>query len=91
MAINLKEKLSLLPPLPGVYLMKDAGGGIIYVGKAQNLKKRISSYFRRPEQLDPKTGMLVQKLATHRKRGLDFRVEPDQTASAEVQRHIKRR
>ena len=64
MAIDLKEKISLLPPLPGVYLMKDAAGGIIYVGKAQNLKKRISSYFRRPEQLDPKTGILVQKLAT---------------------------
>lgn len=64
MSTQFKEKLSLLPPLPGVYLMKDASGSIIYVGKAQNLKKRISSYFRSPEQLDPKTGILVQKLST---------------------------
>jgi len=64
MATDLKEKSKLLPPLPGVYLMKDAGGSIIYVGKAQNLKKRVSSYFRSPEQLDPKTGILVQRLST---------------------------
>jgi len=64
MSVNLKEKLSLLPPLPGVYLMKDDSGSILYVGKAQNLKKRISSYFRSPHQLDPKTNMLVQKLST---------------------------
>jgi len=64
MTTDLKEKLALLPPLPGVYLMKDAGGDIIYVGKAQNLKKRVSSYFRSPEQLDSKTGILVQRVST---------------------------
>ncbi|HHY25704.1 MAG TPA: GIY-YIG nuclease family protein, partial [Desulfitobacterium dehalogenans] len=41
----LREKLSLLPDKPGVYLMKDASGQIIYVGKAKLLKNRVRSYF----------------------------------------------
>ncbi|WP_178371743.1 excinuclease ABC subunit UvrC [Desulfitobacterium chlororespirans] len=41
----LREKLSLLPDKPGVYLMKDASGQIIYVGKAKVLKNRVRSYF----------------------------------------------
>ena len=40
-----KEKLSLVPELPGSYQMKDINGNIIYVGKAKNLKKRLKSYF----------------------------------------------
>ena len=46
-AINLKEKVRHLPDKPGVYLMKDRLGRIIYVGKARSLKKRVSSYFQR--------------------------------------------
>lgn len=42
----IKQKLSLLPKLPGCYLMKDMTGTIIYVGKAKNLKNRVTSYFR---------------------------------------------
>jgi excinuclease ABC subunit C len=42
---NLKEKMTSAPRSPGAYLMKDAQGKIIYVGKANNLKSRISSYF----------------------------------------------
>ena len=42
----IKEKLSLVPNLPGCYLMKNKDGVIIYVGKAKKLKNRLSSYFR---------------------------------------------
>ncbi len=43
--MNIKEQLKKLPQKPGVYLMKDAYGNIIYVGKSKNLKNRVSSYF----------------------------------------------
>ncbi|AKG35302.1 GIY-YIG nuclease family protein [Paenibacillus durus] len=41
----MKDKIASLPTSPGVYLMKDSLGGIIYVGKSKNLKKRVQSYF----------------------------------------------
>ncbi len=46
---KLKAKIGLLPDKPGVYEMKDAEGKIIYIGKAKNLKKRVSQYFLRPQ------------------------------------------
>ena len=46
---KLKGQIALLPDKPGVYLMKDADGKIIYIGKAKNLKKRVSQYFLRPQ------------------------------------------
>lgn len=60
---NPDEKLSEVPSSPGVYLMKDASGKVIYVGKARNLKKRLASYFTKPVQPDMKTGVLVKKIA----------------------------
>jgi excinuclease ABC subunit C len=42
---NLKEKLKTLPDEPGVYLMKNKTGRIIYIGKAKNLRNRLMSYF----------------------------------------------
>jgi len=60
---NQAEKLSLIASDPGVYLMLDDAGSVIYVGKARNLKKRLSSYFKNPERLDAKTRVLVKKIA----------------------------
>lgn len=45
----LKRQISLLPDKPGVYQMEDKEGKIIYIGKAKNLKKRVSQYFLRPQ------------------------------------------
>ncbi len=53
-----KESLGKLPAAPGVYVIRDADGRIIYVGKAKNLHKRVESYFR--NDLTPKTRAMVQ-------------------------------
>ena len=44
---NFAEELKKMPQTPGVYLMHDAHDDVIYVGKAVNLKRRVSSYFRK--------------------------------------------
>jgi excinuclease ABC subunit C len=59
---ELKEKISILPTTPGVYTYYDATGKIIYVGKAKNLKRRVSSYFNRVHE-SIKTNMLVRAIA----------------------------
>ena len=60
---RLKVKLANLPAGPGVYMMKDRGGKIIYIGKAKNLRHRVSSYFRARGRQDLKTSRLVSKIA----------------------------
>jgi excinuclease ABC subunit C len=62
--LNLKEKVRRLPDKPGVYLMKDRLGGIIYVGKAKSLKKRVSTYFQpsRSLTLHPKIRALIEMI-----------------------------
>ncbi len=60
---QLQEKLDALPTKPGVYLMKDAGDTVLYVGKAVNLRSRIRSYFHASAEDNPKVRRLVASLA----------------------------
>ncbi len=59
---QLKEKISFLPDSPGVYTYYDAEGTVIYVGKAKNLKRRVSSYFNRTHDC-LRTNLLVRAIA----------------------------
>jgi len=60
----LEKKVANAPKNPGVYLMKDADDTILYVGKAKNLRKRLSSYFLKQEHDDQKTSLLISKIHT---------------------------
>jgi len=60
---HLEVLLDNLPTNPGCYLMKNADGKVIYVGKAINLRNRVRSYFHSSAQEDPKTRQLVRKIA----------------------------
>ncbi len=59
---EIQQKLDTLPTNPGVYVMKDETGNIIYVGKAINLRNRVRSYFHAPNGQDTKTQHLVQRI-----------------------------
>src|SRR4029077_21201221 len=58
-----KEKTALLPKQAGVYLFRDAGGQVIYVGKARLLRNRVRSYFLESRWMDAKTGSLAREIA----------------------------
>src|SRR3982074_3591455 len=58
-----REKAALLPETPGVYLFKDAGGTVLYVGKARNLRSRVRSYFLESRWADAKPGSLAREIA----------------------------
>ena len=59
---DLISQLNRVTNEPGVYLMKDASGTVIYIGKARSLKKRLSSYFKNSGRPDIKVGILVAKI-----------------------------
>jgi excinuclease ABC subunit C len=59
--MDLLEKIRTIPTEPGVYLYKNAEGEVIYVGKAKNLRSRVSSYFHEGRWEDAKTGTLVRE------------------------------
>lgn len=61
--MELEIQIKTLPTQPGVYQYYDKNGDILYIGKAKNLKKRVSSYFTKNHEVD-KTRMLVKKIVT---------------------------
>lgn len=62
---ELQHKLSILPETPGVYMYFDSEGTVIYVGKAKNLKRRVTSYFNRTHDV-MRTNLLVRAIADMR-------------------------
>ena len=62
-AIQLTETIKGVSQKPGVYIMKDIHGHVIYVGKAINLRKRVTSYFQRQETHSAKTALMVTRVA----------------------------
>ncbi len=57
--MQLHEKVAQLPTQPGVYLYKDGAGNVLYVGKANNLRSRVRSYFNEDRLAEAKTGSLI--------------------------------
>src|SRR5260221_14614997 len=57
------EKVREFPQTPGIYLMKDGAGRVIYVGKAKNLRARAISYFLKAAAEDRRTSELVREIA----------------------------
>ena len=62
-ALSVAEKLARTAHEPGVYLLKDTQGVIIYIGKARDLRKRLAAYFKTTGHTDMKTGVLVKKIS----------------------------
>jgi excinuclease ABC subunit C len=60
---RLARQLAALPDRPGVYLWKDAGGEILYVGKAKSLRQRVPSYFSADDQSTPEREALARQIA----------------------------
>ncbi|MEA4882705.1 MAG: excinuclease ABC subunit UvrC [Clostridia bacterium] len=61
--MSLDETLGSLPTTPGVYLMKDSSGEVIYVGKAVNLRNRVRQYFQSSKNHSPKVARMVENIA----------------------------
>lgn len=61
--MNLKQQIQALPNEPGIYKYFDSDGELMYIGKAKNLKKRVSSYFVKNYEHSRKTAIMVKKIA----------------------------
>ena len=59
---RLRDKANSLPTVPGVYIMKDSSGEVIYVGKSKKLKNRVTTYFTGNNHT-PKTAKMVSLVA----------------------------
>ncbi len=63
MNMDIEKKVQHLPESPGVYILKDLKGTIIYIGKAKSLRNRVRSYSQRADERDIKTRILISKIA----------------------------
>lgn len=72
---TIPQKLKFLPDSPGVYLMKDILGNVIYVGKAKNLKNRVSQYFYKQKNREPKVEEMIQNIGDFEYRVLDTELD----------------
>lgn len=77
------EQLKQLPTTPGIYLMKDAGGKVLYVGKAANLRNRVRSYFQAGQKLTPKSRRMLARTTT-----LDFLVTASEQEALILELHL---
>jgi len=62
-ANGVRRGINNLPRTPGVYIMKDGSGGVLYVGKANDLRKRVSSYFQRSRKHPERIDALISRIA----------------------------
>lgn len=60
---RLTHRLKEIPPEPGIYLMRDSGDRIIYIGKSRKLRSRVRSYFRNSQKLSDRIAMMVKQVA----------------------------
>lgn len=86
--LSLEGRLAALPAAPGCYLMKNAHGTVIYVGKAKTLRDRVRSYFGSPKSLTPKTRDLVRQIADFEVVRTDTEREALLLESALIKRHM---
>ena len=62
MTERINEILDTLPKLPGIYMMKDGNGEILYIGKAKSLFSRVRSYFQDSRNLMPRSRAMIAKI-----------------------------
>ena len=86
--MKIMVELNSLPTSPGVYIYRNRVGEIIYVGKAINLKKRISQYFQRDDALGPKTAALVSQIDTIETKIVDSEIEALILESSLIKKHL---
>ena len=80
--------LQTLPPSPGVYIYRNKKGEIIYVGKAINLKKRVTQYFQRDDALGPKTTILVSQIDSIETRVVGSEIEALILEASLIKKHL---
>jgi len=72
---TISDKLDTLPERPGVYMFKDSGGEILYVGKAKSLRSRVRSYFREAGPTHPRTIRLLERVTDFEILSTDSEIE----------------